>query len=43
VAIYDLPCCVRDTDDITVFHYHLLPVSGGGFRPDSVRSLRVRF
>jgi hypothetical protein len=42
VAPADLPCCTADNRDITVFHYHLVPASGGGFRADSVRSLRVR-
>ena len=42
VAIKDLPCCVEDTRNVTVLHYHLVPASGGGFRADSVRRLRVR-
>jgi hypothetical protein len=42
VTLKDLPCCTRDTREVTIFHYHLVPASGGGFRPDSVRSLGVR-
>ena len=42
VALRDLSCCTRDTREVTVVHYHLVPASGGGFRPDSVLSLGVR-
>jgi hypothetical protein len=41
VRVEDLPCCTRETSGVTIVHYHLVPVSGGGFRADSVRQIAV--
>jgi hypothetical protein len=42
VPLTDLWCCQRETRHMTVLHYHLVPAAGGGFRPDSVRSVGVQ-
>jgi hypothetical protein len=38
----ELFCCRGEDRHLTIFHYHLVPVPGGGFRPDLVRQLGVQ-
>ena len=41
VPFDELWCCEGEVRHLTILHYHLVPAAGGGFRPDSVRSLGV--
>jgi hypothetical protein len=38
----ELWCCQGEERHLTILHYHLVPALGGGFRPDSVRTIGVQ-
>lgn len=42
VPYNELWCCQGEQRHLTILHYHLVPAPGGGFRPDSVRTIGVQ-
>jgi hypothetical protein len=42
VTLEELFCCQSPRRHYTIFHYHLVPELGGGFRPDMLRQVGVQ-